>query len=283
MGAIALSSNLFAQMPRRKAFELISGLGFRSVDIWASPSMFEHVDPRVDRPEDVRADLEEFGLEPLALSAYHTYYEEKVERLRLAASLKIPYVVFEPSPAANFVEMMSNLDVEGRTLTPPGASWQEFTKTLVHFLDLAEDLGVRVGLEVPHVYSLVETTADLQRLIDEVRHPALYFTVAPTHTAARGNNLQEIIRACGDRLGILYLWNVKPDFRAEVDDRAFGVPAETLALEGFFDFVPLIRSAEKSGRPSLCVTCHGTESWTDPSEIVRVVREATAKLALSPR
>jgi hypothetical protein len=74
---------------------------------------------------------------------------------------------------------------------------------------------------------------------------------------------------------MVHLWNVKPGYQAEIDDRAWGSPAEQLALKGYFDFTPLVQSAQRLGAPYLCVKCHGTENWTNAKDILRVIQDST--------
>ena len=281
MPPFAISSNLFAQFPRHKAFQFANELGFRFMDLWASPVLANHVDPRTEDPEVVRAEVEKYGVKPICMSIYYATFEEKVDRFRFAGRVGIPYITFAVAPQANYLEKMTGMDIEGRTLTPPGAGWNVFIEVLTELLDAAEESGVRIALQVPHVYTLIETADELKRLRDDLQHPALYFAVSPTHAVARGSKLEEFVDICGDRLAITHLWNVKPDYVAESDDRAWGSPAEQLAVKGFYDLTQLARTMqERDETPYLCVKCHGTESWTDAQEIMSLVRKSTAGLRL---
>lgn len=248
------------------------------MDLWASPVLANHIDTRTDDPAAVRAELDKHDIKAICMSVYYTTHSEKVDLFRFAAAVGIPYITFTGAPLANYFEKMTGMEVKGRTLTPPGAGWKTFIDTLTGLLDAAADAGVRIALQVPHVYTEIETTEQLKRLRHDVDHPALYFAVSPTHAVARGSKLPELFEVCGDRLAIVHIWNVKLTYLAARDDRAWGTPAEQLAIKGYYDFVPLIQSMQGPDMPYLLLKAHGTESWTDADQIKRIVRDATAVL-----
>jgi sugar phosphate isomerase/epimerase len=278
MTNIAFSSNVFGHFGRVEALRRIHELGFSLIDLWSSPVLANHVEPKTDDPSRVRAELDQYGITPVCMSIFYALHDEKIARFRMAAQLGIPFVSFTGAPTADYHEKMTGMDVVGRTLTEPGAGWETFTKVLLDLLDRAQDFGMRIALQAPHVYTLVETADDLRRLRDAVDHPALYFALSPTHAIARGSIVEELIAICSDRLAVLHLWNVKPDYQAGRDDRRWGTPAEQLAIKGYFDFEPLVADMARRDLPYLCLKCHGTESWTDADLISRTVRKATAGL-----
>ena len=278
MNQLAFSSNVFGHFDRVTALRHISELGFRAVDLWSCPVLASHVDPRVDDPARVRAELDEFGIRGICMSIFYALNDEKVERMRLARALGIPFVSFTGAPTADYHEKMTGMNVVGRTLTEPGADWATFCRVLRGLLDQAHDLGVGVALQAPHVYTLVETADDLKRLRDSIDHPALYFALSPTHATARGSTLAEMIEICGDRLAVLHLWNMKPDYSAQVDDRRWGTPAQQLAFKGYFDFEPLLHSMRGRALPHLCVKCHGTEQWEDANQILNMAKASLSSL-----
>jgi len=280
MRQIAISSNLFAQFPRRQALEYTRRLGFRYIDLWSSPAFVQHLNPTNESPDVVRKELEQFDIKPISASIYFTTYDEKLELFSYAARVGIPYVTFEIAPRSDFLEHMSNLSIHDRTLIKPGAGWAVFRNTMLKLLDVAEKVGIRIALQVPHVYTLIERIEEFNRFREELRHPALYFALSPTHTIARGSDIFDFISACGDRLAVLHLWNVKPDYKAEKDGRKWGTPKQQLALKGYFDFPSLLQRKESEKAEFLCVKCHGTESWDDAKQIMNVVMNTVEVLSL---
>ena len=278
MNNIAFSSNVFGHFPLVETLGHIRQLGFEAIDLWSSPALANHVEPTTDDPSEIRAALEQHGITPICMSIFYARHDETLARFRLAQKLGVPYVCFTGAPTADYHEKMTGMNVVGRTLTEPGAGWSTFTTVLRDLLDRAHDCGVRIALQAPHVYTLVETAADLKRLREAIDHPALYFTLSPNHALARGSTVDELIDLCGDRLAIVHLWNVKRDYVARNDDRRWGTPAEQLAFKGYFDFEPLVMSLAGRSLPYLCVKCHGTESWTEADRISATVRQSVAGL-----
>jgi sugar phosphate isomerase/epimerase len=278
MNDIAFSSNVFGRFDRVTALRHIGELGFGAVDLWSCPVLASHVAPGIDDPKRVSAELDEAGIKAVCMSIFYALHDEKIERFKLARALDIPFVSFTGAPTADYHEKMTGMNVVGRTLTEPGADWATFCRVLRELLDRAQDSGVAIALQAPHVYTLVETARDLRRLRDSIDHPALYFALSPTHTIARGSTLAEAIEICGDRLAILHLWNVKRDYQASRDDRRWGTPAEQLAFKGYFDFEALVRSMHGRKLPHLCVKCHGTEQWDDAKLIMETARMSLASL-----
>lgn len=273
MNRLALCSNVLGGLPRRAAFAMMQRLGFRYVDIWAAPVIAQHVDPAIDDPQDVLAELLEYGLTPISLSLYYTTDAEKRARMRFAAAIGAPYVVFELAPNADYVEKMSNISLDGRLLTQPGAGFEVFREVLWSLLEEASRLGIRIAIQVPHVYTVVENAGEFEALLPRLEHPALAFLLSPTHALARGSTIAQFQRLCGGRLAILNAWNVKPGYIAAVDDRRWGTPAEQLSLRGYFDFVPWLR--ERSG-PFVALKCHGTEKWKDETVLENLISGALA-------
>lgn len=278
MNAIAFSSNVFGHFGFVEALGHIRNLGFKAIDLWSCPVLANHVEPTRDDPARLREVLAAHGIAPVCMSIFYAIREEKLARFRLAQQLNVPYVCFTGAPTPDYHEKMTGMNVIGRTLTEPGAGWDTFIKVLRELLDRAHDCGVRIALQAPHVYTLVETAADLKRLREAIDHPALYFTLSPTHALARGSTVDELVDICGDRLAVLHLWNVKRSYVANNDDRRWGTPAEQLAFKGYFDFEPLVAKFAGRDLPHLCVKCHGTESSTDAAAISATVRDAIAGL-----
>ncbi|NQT61058.1 MAG: sugar phosphate isomerase/epimerase [Bacteroidetes bacterium] len=276
MAELAISSNIFAQFSRQEMMVITKSLGFKNIDVWVSPVFVQHIDFNIEDPKTVKAEFEQAGMNPISLSIYFTTMEEKFAILGFAAAAGIPYITFEAPPLANFQEALSNLIVAPeRFFTPPGAGWSAFLEQLRIVLDKASEVGVRVALQVPHVYTLIETSSDVKKLREDMKdHPALYFALSPTHMVARGSSLQDMIDVCGDRLVVQHIWNVKKGYTAERDDRSWGTPLEQLAIKGYFDYEKMVVEHDSNPVEYLCLKCHGTEGWKDREKILQTIKTA---------
>jgi sugar phosphate isomerase/epimerase len=270
---LACSSNLFAILPRPQALRHIARLGFRFVDLWASPPIAMHADPLREDPRDVCHDLEREGLTVSSFTNFLTTHEEKLAGLDFAAALGARSVIFEPGPSAEWPSVMANLDVTGRLIGTPGDSLERFLETAAAYFRRAEQLGLTIALEVPHVATVVANLAHIKRLVALEPSPTLKLTFAPPHLALAGGNLREAVRAVAERVTIFYFWNVKPGYLGSRDGRAYGSGEQQLAPDGALD---VHGAAEEllaaSGSRDYVIGAHGTEKNPDGDDVARMVR-----------
>lgn len=246
------------------ALDHIARAGAKDVDLWSCPPICNHVDPETRSAAQVRRLLADSGLRIGPLSIYLTDRENRRRRMEYAAEIGADSVVFEPAPLAGFHEKMTGLDLKGKTLGEPGEDWGRFVENLSEYLALAERLGLKIALEVPHLYTLVETPNDVERLNREISSPALAYCLAPTHTLARRRSVEETIRACGDRLWVFYLWDVRPGYDPVDGERSFGDGEQQLPGLGSLDWSAIGAVLDEIGfRGYSDMKCHSTEKWTD--------------------
>lgn len=190
-------------------------------------------------------------------------------------------MIFEPAPAPDFYERMSNLNVRGLTLCEPGESFERFVETLDPIVRRAGQLGVGVALEVPHVYTLTETLDQVERLRHAIPSLALGWTLAPPHLIARGQPLLESLQDLLPDLRVVYLWDVRKGYRYPQDDRAFGSGDDQTPGNGALDLRGVLAILEESGfAGEAVVKCHGTEGWTDAARVSQAVARGLRKLGV---
>jgi sugar phosphate isomerase/epimerase len=271
---LVCSSDLFASLTRVEALRLIARLGFRFVDLWACPPMCHHVDPLREKPAAVRAELEREGLSTSSLSIFLTTHEEKMAGIEFAAELGASSVIFEPGPSADWPAVMSDLYAEGdRLIGKPGDTLERFVATAEPYFHRAEELGITIALEVPHVATVVEKLADIERLLTLEDSPALGLTFAPPHLAIAEENLLDAVRRVGHRITTFYLWNVKPGYVGSRDRRNYGPSEQQLGSEGALDLFGASETLlEKGETRDYVIIARGTERNPDGAAIARMVR-----------
>lgn len=273
------ATNLWASHNLETALQHISNLGFGFVDLWASPAIAGHVDLRADTVDGVKKILKKYDLKPSALTLYFTTPDDKFKGLEWASELGARCIIFEPGPNANFHEKMTNLNVRGLTVGEPGDSLEQFVENLLPFVKRGEELGVNVALEVPHVYTVTESLAQVKDVLTRVTSSAFTLTLAPPHILARGGNILETIKALALRTDIFYLWDVKKGYKYPDDDRAFGGGDEQTPGNGSLNFQEILAALSASGfRGIYDVKCHGTEAWDDADRVAAVVARGLSKL-----
>lgn len=270
---ICCSSNLYASFDLEVMLRAVSSLGIEYVDLWASPVIAYHVrlDGEVQRIKDL---LKRYDLQVVSLTLYYTTLGEKMRGFETAAELGAKMVVLEPAPAPGFFEGMSNLQVKGRTLGEPGDTFEKFVDNLTPLLRRASELGIAVALEVPHVYTLVETLPELARLMNVIPDQSLQLTLAPPHILIRNGNLDEFVRLAAPRTALFYAWDVREGYTAR-EGRAFGTGEEQSPGGGGLDFASIFRNLNRSGFSGVIdLKWHGTEGWQDLNAVNRVVASA---------
>jgi len=271
---LSCSSNLYASHNTETVLKCVSSLGCNYIDLWYCPTICSHVNPIKDKIEEVKQLIKKYNLGIAALTIYYTTHEEKIKSLEFASELEIPYVVFEPSPVANFKEKMTNIDTEGRTLGEPGIDFEGFLKLLNRYVKRGEELGVKIALEVPHVYTLIEKVDQIKRTLNEISSNYLELALAPPHVLARGGTIMETIERVGDKIGIFYLWDVKEGYKYPEDDRTFGTGEQQIPGLGSLNFEEIINALKRKGFKGFWdITCHGTESWTDGERITELIKK----------
>ncbi len=273
------ATNLWASHSLDTALTHIARLGFGYVDLWASPPIAAHVDLGGDTAGGLRRRLQSDGLAAAALTLYFTTPQQKNRGMEIAADLGARYVIFEPGPTVDFHERMTNLKVQGLTSGVPGEGLEQFAERLWPIVNRAQELGIRIALEVPHVYTVTETLSQVERLRELVNSPHLSWTLAPPHALARGATILEAVRRLGPQTDVFYVWDVKEGYQHQRDDRAFGSGDEQTPGNGSVRFQEVFAALSACGFRGLYdVKCHGTESWDDADRVTTVVERGLRRL-----
>lgn len=281
---VVCSSNLFASLPRKEAFARIRALGFRYVDLWASPLICDHVDLLADDPQAVHGDLDEAGLEAASLTIFLTTAEERERALDMAQGVGARYVVVEPGPAASWPTVMTGLDVPERLLSAPGQSTADFLALLDPFAEQAARRGLRCCLEAPHVATLIADLAGIEEFLRDPRSGKYGLTFAPPHLALAGEPLLPVVERVAPHVAMFYLWNTKPGYVGSRDGRAYGTGAEQLSPDGALDTKGAAeRLLALGGDRDYVIAAHGTEGNPDGDAVSRMVAAALWQLPDSLR
>ncbi len=273
------SSNLFASLDRRNAFERISRLGFRYVDLWASPLISAHLQLLDDDMDEVHADLAEAHLQVTSVTGFLLTDEERSQLLPLSAELGSDYVVIEPGPSADWPAVMSNLQAPGRLIGSPDQNLGEYLDIIDPLADEALTLGMKICLEVPHVATVISDRKSIEAFLSDPRSAKYGLTFAPPHLALAEDDLRSTVDQLSDRIDMFYLWNVKPGYRGAVDGRAYGTGSQQLSSRGELDIRSVADRLHKREKPlDFVIAAHGTESNPNGDEVQRMVEDAILQL-----
>lgn len=278
MNKLCCGTNLFASHPLEIALKEIAARGIKAVDLWASPTLCNHVSPRRDDPEEIRKLLARYDMTAVSLTTFLITDEERFEAMKFAQALGIPLVIWEPAQSVDWHDNMTNLRPESVPFGRIGGSIQDYFAKLREYLVVAETLNLKIGIEVPHRYTLNEYTYQIWRTCQAISDERLGFVIAPPHADARGFTANDVLDVIGaSRASMLYLWDVQKDFTFPESDGAFGAGEQQMPGGGKRDFAGMIRYFKKQGFDGWYnISCHGVEAWTDLDRIRTCLDKAIA-------
>lgn len=278
MMKLCCGSNLYASFPLETALREMSGIGFHYVDLWACKAICDHADPQKTSPEEVRALLRRYDMTAVSMTLFLMSAEERRERMQFAAALGIPVVIWEPAQSPDWVDNMTNLSPVSIPYGKMGGSLSDYMNLLRQDLAYAKFLGLKVGIEVPHCYTLNEYLYQIYQTDQRINDDALAYIIAPPHANARGYEAEDVYRMIASkRAYMLYLWDVKKGFSFPASDRAFGTGEEQMPGGGQRDFQAQLDAFSQNGFSGWYnISCHGTEGWDDLEKVNACLEKAFA-------
>lgn len=273
---LCCGSNLYASFPLETALREMSKIGFRHVDLWACKAICDHVDPQKTTPEEVQELLQRYKMTAVSMTLFLMSDEERRERMKFAAALGIPTVIWEPAQSTDWADHMTNLNPISVPYGRPRGNFSEYIEQLKQDLAYAKSLGLKVGIEVPHCYTFNEYLYQIYKTDQCIDDDALSYIIAPPHANARGYEAEDVYDLVAhSRAYMLYLWDIKKGFSFPESDRAFGAGDEQMPGGGQRNFQAQIDAfAAKGFTGWYNVSCHGTEGWNDLQKINNCLKNA---------
>lgn len=225
------------------------------------PSLPDHIDDEAGVIERILTASRTTDVSLAALSAtYNMAHPDPVKRrgglkglekaLRVAAGASIPLVTLctgTRHPSDQWAYHPDNAD---------SSAWADMTAEVTLALELAEALGVDLGIE-PEQANIVQSTADARRLIEEIGSARLKIVFDPANLFERAtpDDAREIVaRSIAPAAGSIAMVHAK--------DRAADGSFAT-AGQGVVDFVDLLARIRATGFDGPLVT-HGLKASEAP-------------------
>lgn len=275
---LCCGSNLYASHSFETALREMAEIGFRYVDIWSCPAICNHIDPDRDTVTGVKALLKKYDMTAISMSLFLMPEEERIKRMEFASQLDIPVVIWEPAPSVDWNDNMTNLNPCAVPFGADRGTFQEYMDSLRKHLAIATRLNLKIGIEVPHCYTLNEYLFQIYRTDQEISEAGFTYIIAPSHCSARGYEAEDVYQMVSpERVYMLYLWDVKKDFTFPASDRSFGTGQEQLPGGGQRDFAKQISNYKKLGYQGWYnISVHGTEGWEDYKQVSAYLRRSFA-------
>lgn len=273
---LCCGSNLYASHSFETSLKEMSEIGIRYVDIWSSPAICDHANPERDSVDEIRELLLKYEMTAVSMSLFLVNDEDRMRRMRFASQLGIPMVIWEPAQSVDWDDNMGNLNPCAVPFGEDKGTFLDYAGKLTKYLKAAQEMNLRVGIEVPHCYTFNEYLFQIYRLDQEIKEDGLSYIIAPSHCSARGYEAEDVYRMVApERVSMLYLWDVKKDFRFPESDRAFGSGEEQLPGGGQRDFERQISNFRKMGFQGWYnISVHGTEGWKNCKKVTEHLKKS---------
>jgi sugar phosphate isomerase/epimerase len=228
MVTLAFSTNAYTKFALTDACDRIAAAGYKGVEILAdAPHAYPETysDHEAKRLKERLASL---GLAPVAVNANTAmgYFKPLPTSLTFEPSLISPNEVHREDRIALYRHAIAlanklgapvvtitggrpgDIAALGYTVDPPDVLRERLLEGLEHVIRAADLAGVDLALE-PEPGMLIETTAQVKSILDEVDHPRLGANVDIGHAWCAGDDPAESIRILGPRVKHLHLEDIK--------------------------------------------------------------------------
>lgn len=250
----ACSTLGWAAADRAAAIRQARAMGFTHVEIAELGAYCRHLPVFDTQPDEVARDLADAGLTLIAINASTArQVDGQIQRLSLArAADREQY----HAQGTWFIDMAAALGAAVLTLSTSvrvadDASWNDAAApaadALRRLADHAQQRGVSLCLEMPHLYQLQDSTAHALAMLDLCDHPALGVTLDSSHWGVIGYDIAAFVRALGPRLKHVHLRD-----SAGPDTRDFKQTLELTPGRGVVDFALLAATLDAAAFAGTC-------------------------------
>ena len=271
---LCCGTNLYASFSLEEALEEIKKTGIDYVDLWCCEAICQHANTEKDDPNLIKQILIDSGIEAISMTAFLMSDEKRHRAMEFAKELGIKRVIFEPAQSVDWPDNMTNLSPKSVVFGKPGGSFNDYLAKLREEAKFAATLDMKVCIEVPHCYTFNEYLNQIYRT--GLAQTGAEFVIAPSHSYARGYTPIDVFRILPpEQVLMLYLWDVKKEFRFPESDRAFGNGDEQMPGGGKIDFDKMISDFESEGFSGWYnISCHGVEAWHDKQHMGKLLKRA---------
>jgi sugar phosphate isomerase/epimerase len=239
----ALSSLGWAHYTLYEALPRMAARGFRRIEIASFSEYCFHFNYGSPTPEELKAMLDKLRLQPVCLNFSAGFYDawvpEETERFVAAITRKIEQLgaVGIPMMTMAFARRNDRNDQERQLAAA--------VKAFDRVGEIASCFGVRMLLEVPHLYGIMPRPEQVLWVFDRLESPNVGALVDSSHWGIIGYDLDEFFSRLGGRLWHVHLRDSRgpdtADWKQEleltpgdgtVDFREFGKALDEAGYEG---------------------------------------------------
>lgn len=239
----ALSSLGWAHYTLFEALPRMRDRGFRRIEIASFDGYCFHFNNNSPNPTELRHLLEEMELVPIGLNycprTYDAWRDEDVAQFERDVTAKLDHL------ARAGIPMMTMLLGNRNERPDQEEQLERVAAAYDRVADTAAQLGIRMLLELPHLYTVLNRPEPVLRTLERLQSPNVGLLVDSSHWGIIGYNLDEFLDAAGDRLWHVHLRDSAGPDTADrrqtleltpgvgtVDFRAFGEALDRVGYAG---------------------------------------------------
>lgn len=254
MAKITTFSTLaFTKETLDEALKHISSFGFRKAELAHMEFYCRHYPLETVNPEQVRELFNYYGIKPVSIN----FFTGKGKATNGIFDEIYMHKLNIKSQADEYIARAKKLlDYVKRTGIPmvliPGGARSEApdrdvemkaaAEVLNGLADYAKISGIRIAIEMPHVYTLYNNIERAEQMLSYFRSDNLGVLLCATHWHVLGYNLDEYIRLLGKKL-----WHVHMRDALGSDTGDYKTKLEITPGKGDVDFKKLVDALDKSG------------------------------------
>lgn len=258
---LGLINSAWAQAGRDTAWGIrkTKELGFDTIDIFTDPLDIDVRERRLIKRECDRLELPIVSICCVAVGLID--FNPSVQRFHIDRVKRYLDLVYEYE-ADNLLLVLGEY-IWNREVIPPAEQWQTGVRNCRLLAEYAEQLGVRIALELePFPLSLLNNVDNMARFLDNVNHPALRANIDVSHLCLANVAPEELRKLKGKAIHV------------HISDCNGKVHGDLPPGRGVVDFLPYLReiqALELDGAISIEL-----EYSPDPERIEEWVTEAYA-------
>jgi sugar phosphate isomerase/epimerase len=239
----ALSSLGWAHYTLYEALPRMKARGFRRVEVASFDTYCFHFNNNSPDPEELRATLKEMDLVPIGLNycprTYEAWCDEDIAQFERDVTGKLDHLCRAGIP------MMTMLLGNRNDRPDQDDQIARVAAAYERVAEAAAVRGIKMLLELPHLYTILPRTEPVLRVLDRLQSPNVGLLVDSSHWGIIGYDLDAFFGAVGDRLWHVHLRDSRGPDTADrqqdleltpgvgtVDFRAFGAALDRAGYTG---------------------------------------------------
>lgn len=231
----------FAHYTLYEALPRLAKIGFKKIEITSFDTYCFHFNYGSPTPEELRTMLDDLHLEAVSMNYSAAAFYDAWDAREIDKFAQFWHRKIKQLPAVGIKMMTMRF---GRRNGRPDRREQLAHAALAYSKvgDIAKEYGVKMLLEIPHLYGIAHGTEQALEVVGNLRSDNVGVLIDSSHWGIIGYDMDEFISALGDKL-----WHIHLRDSRGADTADFKQELELTPGKGTVDFAGLARILDKTG------------------------------------